>query len=85
VLDGDVLEQLYLRPDRLRQGIGTLLLNAVKAHSPTGVTLHVFAQNTAAQAFYHRHGFVVVAGDDGAANEEGLPEQTLRWTPDDLR
>jgi GNAT superfamily N-acetyltransferase len=79
VVDGDVLEQLYLRPDHLRRGVGTLLLDAVKQHCPAGVTLRVFARNTAARAFYHRHGFTLISTADGSANEEGMPEHTLRW------
>ena len=38
-LDGDMLEHLYLRPDVRRQGIGTLLLDEVRRHSPKGVSL----------------------------------------------
>jgi ribosomal protein S18 acetylase RimI-like enzyme len=80
-LDGDMLEDLYLRPDARRQGIGTLLLDEVRRHSPDGVSLHVFQQNADAQAFYERHGFTVVDTSDGARNMENLPDMTLRWTP----
>ena len=44
-LDGDMLEHLYLRP-HVPQGSGTLLLDEVRRHSPDGVSLHVFQQNT---------------------------------------
>ncbi|MFD5574305.1 MULTISPECIES: GNAT family N-acetyltransferase [Streptomyces] len=80
-LDGDMLEHLYLRPDIRRQGIGTLLLDEVRRHSPDGLSLHVFQQNTDARAFYARHGFTVLDTDDGARNMENLPDMTLRWTP----
>ncbi|WP_194892920.1 GNAT family N-acetyltransferase [Catenulispora pinisilvae] len=80
-LEGDVLEHLYLRPDTRRQGIGTLLLDEVRRHSPDGVSLHVFEQNTDARAFYERHGFTVLDADDGRRNMENLPDMTLRWTP----
>ncbi|MER6274674.1 GNAT family N-acetyltransferase [Streptomyces sp. NPDC001797] len=80
-LDGDMLEHLYLRPDVRRQGIGTLLLNEVRRHSPDGVSLHVFQQNTGARAFYERHGFTVLDTSDGDRNMENLPDMTLRWTP----
>jgi GNAT superfamily N-acetyltransferase len=80
-LDGDMLEHLYLRPDVRRQGIGTLLLNEVRRHSPEGVSLHVFQQNTDARAFYNRHGFTVLDTSDGDRNMENLPDMTLRWTP----
>lgn len=81
VLDGDLLDHLYLRPDARRQGIGTLLLAEARRHSPEGLTLHVFALNTGARAFYAARGFTVTATSDGSANMEHLPELTMRWTP----
>jgi ribosomal protein S18 acetylase RimI-like enzyme len=81
-LEGDMLEHLYLRPDVRRQGIGTLLLAEVRRHSPDGLSLHVFEQNTEARAFYERHGFTVLDTSDGSRNMENLPDMTLRWTPD---
>jgi GNAT superfamily N-acetyltransferase len=84
-LEGDMLEHLYLRPNLRRQGIGTLLLDAVRRHSPEGVSLHVFQRNTDARAFYERHGFTVLDTSDGRRNMENLPDMTLRWTPDSAR
>lgn len=81
VLDGDLLDHLYLRPDARRQGLGTLLLDEARRHSPAGLTLHVFAQNTGARAFYAAHGFTVTASTDGSGNMERLPDLTMRWTP----
>jgi GNAT superfamily N-acetyltransferase len=81
VLDGDLLDHLYLRPEVLRQGVGTLLLGEVRRHSPAGLTLHVFARNEGARAFYAAHGFEVVARTDGSGNMERLPDLTLRWRP----
>lgn len=84
-LDGDMLEHIYLRPDVRRQGVGTLLLDEVRRHSPGGVSLHVFQQNTGARAFYERHGFTVLDTNGGDRNMENLPDMTLRWTPDSAR
>ncbi|WP_413754769.1 N-acetyltransferase family protein [Streptomyces sp. MMBL 11-3] len=84
-LDGDMLEHLYLRTDVRRQGIGTLLLNEVRRHSPDGVSLHVFQQNTDARAFYAHHGFTVLDTSDGDRNMENLPDMTLRWIPTHAR
>lgn len=78
---GELLDQLYLRPDVRRAGIGSLLLAAARRHRPAGLSLHVFQLNTEARAFYAHHGFRVVATDDGSANMENLPQLTLRWTP----
>jgi ribosomal protein S18 acetylase RimI-like enzyme len=80
-LDGDMLDHLYLRSDARRQGIGTLLLAEVRTHSPRGLRLHVFQQNTGARAFYERHGFTVLDTNDGSRNMENLPDMTLRWAP----
>ncbi|HEY4022263.1 MAG TPA: GNAT family N-acetyltransferase [Pseudonocardiaceae bacterium] len=80
-LAGDLLEHLYLRPDVRRQGIGTVLLDEVKRHSPDGVSLYVFEQNTEARAFYAYNGFTVLDTSDGAGNMEKLPDLTLRWVP----
>jgi ribosomal protein S18 acetylase RimI-like enzyme len=79
--DGELLDQLYLLPDARRQGIGTLLLDEVRRHSPDGLSLHVFRQNTDARAFYESHGFTVTETNDGSANMENLPQLTYRWTP----
>lgn len=81
-VEGDMLQHLYLRPEVRRQGIGTLLLDQVRRHSPAGVSLHVFQQNTDARAFYELHGFTVLDTSDGHGNMERLPDMTLRWTPD---
>jgi GNAT superfamily N-acetyltransferase len=80
-LDGATLDHLYLLPDARRRGIGTLLLDEVRRHSPTGLSLHVFQQNAAARAFYAHHGFTVLDTTDGERNMEKLPDMTLRWTP----
>ncbi|WP_055585019.1 GNAT family N-acetyltransferase [Streptacidiphilus griseoplanus] len=82
-LAGDLLQHLYLRPDVRRRGVGTLLLDEVRRHSPAGLTLHVFQQNTDARAFYEHHGFTVTATGDGSGTMENLPDLTLRWEPGD--
>lgn len=80
-LDGAELDHLYLRPDALRRGIGTRLLEQVKEASPEQLTLYTFQRNTGARAFYERHGFTAVAFDDGSRNEEKEPDVLYRWAP----
>ncbi|MGW7574154.1 N-acetyltransferase family protein [Streptomyces sp. NPDC054765] len=80
-VQGELLDQLYLRPDVRRAGIGTRLLAEAQRYRPDGLSLHVFQLNADARAFYAHHGFRVVAVNDGSANMENLPELTLRWTP----
>lgn len=80
-LEGAELDHLYLRPDALRRGVGTRLLEQVKEASPEQLTLYTFQRNTGARAFYERHGFTAVAFDDGSRNEEKEPDVLYRWAP----
>lgn len=82
VLEGDLLDHLYLLPDARRQGIGTALLDEVRRSSPAGVRLWVFEANVEAKAFYRRHGFRVVERTDGSANMEKLPDLLMGWAPE---
>ncbi|MFI1841227.1 GNAT family N-acetyltransferase [Streptomyces microflavus] len=82
VLAGDdELDHLYLRPDALRRGIGSRLLAEVREAAGGPLNLYVFQRNTAARAFYERHGFTAVAFDDGGRNEENEPDVLYQWAP----
>jgi len=70
---GDWVEQLYLDPDWMGQGIGNRLLTQATAALPV-VKLHCFQSNTGARRFYERHAFRAEAFGDGTTNEEGLPD-----------
>jgi len=78
VSDG-VLSALYLLSGVRRRGLGTLLLDRAKSHSPQGLSLFVFQRNTDARAFYERHGFTVVAANDRTRNMEREPDLSMRW------
>ncbi|HEY9330224.1 MAG TPA: GNAT family N-acetyltransferase [Streptomyces sp.] len=80
-VDGDEIEQLYLRPDMRRRGIGTRLLAKARERSPQGLGLYTFQRNTEARSFYERHGFTAVGFDDGSRNEENEPDVRYRWSP----
>ena len=73
------LDQLYVRPDRLGQGIGRQLLDVAKAQSPDSLTLYTFQVNDRARRFYERNGFVAEWFGDGSANEEGQPDVRYAW------
>ncbi len=72
------IEQLYVHPDHLRQGVASTLLGAVMARQDQ-LELWCFAQNLAGRALYERHGFVAVDHTDGAGNAEQLPDIRYRW------
>jgi ribosomal protein S18 acetylase RimI-like enzyme len=80
-LDGDDLAQLYVDPDWLRRGIGSLLVSLAKARRPGGLGLYTFQVNAAARAFFERHGFRVVWLGDGRTNEERQPDLRFTWRP----
>lgn len=68
------IDQLYLLPTAVDQGIGTALLTEALRHVRFPVRLYTFQANTAARRFYERHGFVAIAFGDGTGNEEGVPD-----------
>ena len=79
VVDPGWLDSLYVRPDLTGQGIGAVLLDLVKGLLPDGFGLWVFESNVRAQAFYARHGLVVVRRTDGSDNEERSPDLHMAW------
>jgi GNAT superfamily N-acetyltransferase len=75
------LEQLYVDPDRLGEGIGRRLLDKAKERQPDGLLLWTFQVNDRARRFYERNGFVAIAMTDGAGNQERQPDVQYRWEP----
>ena len=74
VLDGDVVDQLYVEPGLTGRGIGSALLAVAKRERPQGLALWAFQSNTGARRFYERHGFIEVRRTDGRDNEERAPD-----------
>jgi GNAT superfamily N-acetyltransferase len=81
VVAGGDLDQLYVAPDRLGEGIGRQLLDLAKRRSPGGLTLYTFQVNDRARRFYERNGFGAEWFGDGSANEEGQPDVRYVWRP----
>jgi GNAT superfamily N-acetyltransferase len=80
-LHADWVEQLYIRPEHWRQGVGSALLGHAKRHRPAGLRLWCFQVNAAARAFYEAQGFAVLVHTDGAGNEEREPDMLYAWPP----
>jgi GNAT superfamily N-acetyltransferase len=80
VEDGGI-DQLYVAPDRLGEGIGRRLLDLAKERQPAGLSLYTFQVNDRARRFYERNGFVAEWFGDGGANEEGQPDVRYVWRP----
>ena len=82
-LKGDWLDDLYVHPDHSRAGVGSALLDCIKALRPGGFALWCFATNEPARAFYRRHGCVELETTDGAANIEQAPDVRIGWPGSD--
>ena len=74
------LEQLYVAPDRLGEGIGSRLVELAKQRQPSGMDLWTFQVNDRARRFYEGHGFVAVE-ETADSNEERQPDVRYRWRP----
>jgi GNAT superfamily N-acetyltransferase len=74
----EFVKHLYLLPEAQGQGIGARLL--VLAQNSSGhLKLWTFQKNLAAQRFYLKHGFRIVAQTEGSANEENEPDILMEW------
>jgi 6-phosphogluconolactonase len=82
-LDDHMLDQLYIRPGRTGQGLGSRFVALAKSRRADGLDLYTFQANAGARRFYERHGFRSIDFDDGARNEERQPDVGYRWRPAD--
>ncbi len=73
------LDDLYVHPEHAGRGVGTALLDVVKARQPDGFSLWVFEMNTPARGFYAGHGLVELERTDGSGNEEKQPDIRMAW------
>ena len=73
------LNHLFVHPDQLGTGIGTVLLDLVKSLRPAGFALWVFESNEGARRFYRRHRLVELERTDGSGNEEKAPDIRMAW------
>lgn len=73
------IDQLYLSPKVVGQGIGTMLVKTAKSILGSPIRLHTFQENTGARRFYERHGFQVLGFSDGSRNEENCPDVLYEW------
>lgn len=68
------IDQLYLAPDAVGQGIGSQLLQTAMEKLNHPIRLYTFQQNHGARKFYERHGFREISRSDGSDNEEKCPD-----------
>jgi ribosomal protein S18 acetylase RimI-like enzyme len=78
--DAGWIDQLYLLPFAVRQGLGTRLLERAQAALGSPIRLYTFQANEGARHFYERRGFRALAFGDGSGNEEHCPDVLYEWT-----
>jgi GNAT superfamily N-acetyltransferase len=75
----DWIDQLYLHPRAVGQGVGTVFIEQAKARLGSPIRLYTFQANTGARRFYEHHGFSAIAFGDGSQNEEHCPDVLYEW------
>lgn len=73
------IDQLYLHPQAVRQGIGSRFIKQAKTKLGSPIRLYTFQANEGARRFYERHGFKAIAFGDGTGNEEKCPDVYYEW------
>ena len=69
------IDQLYLQPELVGQGIGSALLRPLLAQEiKLPIRLYCFQANSGARRFYERFGFEARVFSDGEGNEERCPD-----------
>jgi len=68
------INQLYLAPGFVGQGIGKCLLDHAIKVLPRPIRLWAFQENARAIKFYEKNGFCPVKYTDGEGNEEKCPD-----------
>ena len=71
------IDQLYVLPGFVGQGIGARLLKHGLASLVRPVRLYTFQANAGARRFYDKHGFKAIEFTDGSTNEERCPDVLL--------
>lgn len=81
-MDGNSVEMLFIDPDHLRRGCGTMLLDFAQSMHPV-VRLDVNEQNKSARAFYESQGFVITGRSNTDAQGNPFPMLHLARSADD--
>ncbi len=68
------IDQLYLVPGHISQGIGSQLLSHALCFLPRPIRLWTFQDNNRAIRFYEHHGFKAIERTNGENNEEKCPD-----------
>lgn len=73
------LDQIVIAPEAWGSGGAQALVAEAKRIAPTGLDLHVNADNARAIRFYEKHGFVIAGPDKNPIS--GKPVFKMSWKP----
>lgn len=73
------LDQIVIAPEAQGGGGAQALVDEAKRISPSGLDLHVNADNARAMRFYEKHGFTVTGPDKNPIS--GKPVFRMGWRP----
>lgn len=76
---GNLIENLYVLPDRQRQGYGSSLLDFAISRCAGAPTLWILSNNHRARSFYEKHGFRFTGRTHPLSG--GLSEREM-WLPE---
>ena len=72
-----ILDQIFVRTDAQRRGIGKSLLDVAMSEMPEGFELRMSSENRRAERFYDRAGLRLVR--EGVHPTSGLAVKYFRW------
>lgn len=79
LLEGEWVNLLFVHPDRPARGVGSALVDLVKALRPGGFGLRVHQANERARRFYLRHGLIELERTDGSTYLDAVPDLQMAW------
>ena len=82
LLEPGWIDQLYVRKDCIRQGLGLSFVEKAKSRFPAGLQLWTFQTNMPARKFYESQSFVIAELTSGEHNEERTPDVRYIWNPE---
>ena len=78
VIDGDLVDQLYVDPGHTGADVGSELLAKAKFLRPQGLQLWTFQSNEGARRFYERHGVLRRRVDRRSRQRGASPRYQIR-------
>lgn len=79
-INGDLVDQLFVRTGKWGQGIGAALINHAQLLSPSALRAYTFQKNLRARGFYEKNGFKAIKFGISPP-PENEPDVLYAWIP----